>query len=92
SLNALISRRSDPARQGSVLGVAQSISSLARILGPLAALPLFYDWDEKAPFALGIALMGCGLLLVIVAGTRGHDYPGSNPTVMEPAAGIESEL
>jgi MFS family permease len=91
SLNALISRRSDPARQGSVLGVAQSISSLARILGPMAALPLFY-WRENSPFWLGIALMGVGLALVIVAGTRGHDYPGAAEVPIEPTAGLDAEL
>ena len=32
SLNSLLSRRSDPARQGGILGIGQSISSLARIL------------------------------------------------------------
>src|SRR5207248_1766428 len=41
SVQALISRRSDPARQGEILGVNQSASALARILGPMVALPLF---------------------------------------------------
>ena len=31
SLNSLISRRSDPARQGNILGIGQSVSALARI-------------------------------------------------------------
>jgi hypothetical protein len=35
SLQSLISRRSDPARQGGILGVSQSTSSLARVVGPL---------------------------------------------------------
>ncbi|HWC90854.1 MAG TPA: MFS transporter [Pirellulales bacterium] len=102
SLNALISRRSDPARQGSILGVAQSISSLARILGPMFAVPLLY-WNQplnadgsrelsSAPFWLGIALMCVGLVLVIVADTRGRDYPGAAARPIEPTAGMESEL
>ena len=32
SLNAMLSRRSDPTRQGAIMGVGQSISSLARII------------------------------------------------------------
>ena len=34
SLNSLLSRWSDPAKQGGILGIGQSISSLARIVGP----------------------------------------------------------
>jgi MFS family permease len=41
SVSALISRRTDPERQGEVLGVNQSFASLGRILGPLAGSILF---------------------------------------------------
>jgi MFS family permease len=34
SISSLISRRTDPARQGSIMGLAQSVSALGRILGP----------------------------------------------------------
>lgn len=102
SLNALISRRSDPARQGSILGVAQSISSLARILGPMCALPLLY-WNpalepgeprelSSAPYWFGIALMVAGVLLVLIADKRGHDYPGAAATALEPTTGMDAEL
>ena len=33
SLSALISRRSDPQRQGGIMGVSQGVSALARIAG-----------------------------------------------------------
>lgn len=42
SIQALISRRSDPNRQGEVLGVNQSFSALARILGPVVGNVLFF--------------------------------------------------
>jgi MFS family permease len=61
SLNALISKRSDPARQGEVLGVNQSFSALARILGPVLGLELFsIDPSHVSPYALA-----AGLLLLI---------------------------
>ena len=41
STTALISRRSDPERQGEILGLSQSASSLARILGPYLGNILF---------------------------------------------------
>ena len=43
SLQSLVSRRSDPAKQGGILGVSQSTSSLARVVGPLIAVPLFFN-------------------------------------------------
>ena len=73
SLNSLISRRSDPARQGGILGLNQSISALARILGPLAGIPLFYR-ERGLPFWLAASLMAFGLLLVLVAARRGRDW------------------
>jgi fucose permease len=73
SLNALISRRSDPAMQGSILGVAQSVSSLARIGGPLVAFPLLYR-DVSLPYISAMALMALGFTLILYAAPRGKDY------------------
>jgi MFS family permease len=73
SLNSLISRRSDPAKQGGILGVGQSVSSLARILGPLVGIPLLTR-HTTWPYWLAAALMTLGLLLVSVAARTGKDY------------------
>jgi MFS family permease len=62
SVSALISRRSDPARQGEVLGVNQSANALARILGPTIGLTLFpLTSNHVLPYALA-----SGLLLVVL--------------------------
>ncbi len=74
SLNSLISRRSDPAQQGGVLGLLQSSSSLARILGPIFA-NLMFVWSPQAPFWFAAALMGVGLGLIAIAVRGGHDFP-----------------
>jgi MFS family permease len=60
SAQSLISRRSDPNRQGEVLGVNQSFAALARILGPLAGLTLFGLEDRHMlPFvAASVLLLG----------------------------------
>jgi fucose permease len=73
SLNAMISRRSDPAKQGSILGLGQSISSLARILGPMAGIPLF-KIQPALPLATAAGLMVLGLACVLVAARRGKDF------------------
>lgn len=63
SAQALISKRSDPARQGEVLGVNQSFSALARILGPVTGNVLFFAHPSHAlPYATS------ALLLAIVLG------------------------
>jgi MFS family permease len=75
SLNSLISRRSDPARQGGILGVGQSVSSLARILGPVVGIPLLTR-DTMLPYWAAAALMSLGLVLVLIASASGKDYTG----------------
>jgi MFS family permease len=63
SAQALISKRSDPARQGEVLGVNQSFAALARILGPVMALVLF-----KAESTHVLPYAASAVLLAIVMG------------------------
>jgi MFS transporter, DHA1 family, tetracycline resistance protein len=62
SAQALISRRSDPAKQGEILGVNQSAASLARILGPLFGLSLY----KLTPSHLLPYLFGAALLVVML--------------------------
>jgi MFS transporter, DHA1 family, tetracycline resistance protein len=58
SVQALISRRSDPTIQGEVLGVNQSASALARILGPAVGVSLFFATDSHVlPYLLGASLL-----------------------------------
>src|SRR5262245_28046355 len=58
AVQALISRRSDATIQGEVLGVNQSASALARILGPMFGVSLFFATESHAvPYLLGACLM-----------------------------------
>lgn len=69
SLQALVSKRSRMDQQGGVLGVNQSASAMARILGPLAGISLF-DVGPAAPYLASAALLFvCALALrgVLVA-------------------------
>ncbi|MCE2804068.1 MAG: MFS transporter [Gemmataceae bacterium] len=63
SVQSLVSRRSEDHRQGEVLGVNQSCSAMARILGPLTALSL-YKLDALLPFVLGGMVVLCMLPLM----------------------------
>jgi len=66
SLNSLISRRAGRDEQGAVLGVSQSVGSLARVLGPLAAGFLFAEFGRDAPYLWGAALVAAAWLLTVL--------------------------
>ncbi len=57
ALNSLISRSADNQNQGMVMGTAQSLSALARCLGPMVAGFLFDMGNENWPLWLGGGLM-----------------------------------
>lgn len=75
SLNALISRRSDPARQGGILGLNQSAGALARIIAPVAGNFLL-KLHHTYPYWAATALMLVGAALIAVAARSGKDYGG----------------
>lgn len=74
SLQSLLSRRTDPTRQGGILGLAQSVSSLARIAGPLAGNYFFQRLSPTAPYWLAAGLMLLACVLISWAARRGRDF------------------
>ncbi len=72
-LNALISRRSDPARQGGILGLNQSAGALARIVGPIAGNFLLAR-GHTLPYWAAAGLMLTGTVLIALAVRGGKDY------------------
>ncbi|MCB9780742.1 MAG: MFS transporter [Alphaproteobacteria bacterium] len=82
SLQALISKGTSVDEQGFVLGTNQSMSALARVVGPLLGGLLFAHVLEQAPFLGASALLGVGFLFSFAAlkrwreGTRAlHSQP-----------------
>jgi MFS family permease len=58
SIQSLISRRTDPAKQGEILGVNQSGAALARILGPFVGLSLFdLSQNHIWPYVFSVGLV-----------------------------------
>jgi DHA1 family tetracycline resistance protein-like MFS transporter len=74
SLTSAVSRLSDPAEQGGMLGLAQSLAALGRIVGPAWGGFLFDRIDITTPYFSAGAVMSLALLLAI-AGVRRAD-PG----------------
>jgi MFS transporter, DHA1 family, tetracycline resistance protein len=85
SANSLISRRAGAGEQGSILGVAQSASSLARIVGPALAGAAFAQWGRDAPYYLSAVVM---LLVVALAiGVLRGEAAGRAPAAAQPEEG-----
>jgi DHA1 family tetracycline resistance protein-like MFS transporter len=63
SSNSLISREAAIDERGGVLGVSQSTQSLARVVGPLIAGPLFATFGSSAPFWAASAAMVIAVVL-----------------------------
>lgn len=63
SVNSLLSQAASDNEQGAVLGSGQSLSSLARILGPLVGIPLLRQ-STSIPYFLGAGLILLGGLLI----------------------------
>jgi MFS family permease len=73
SLQSLISRRSDPTKQGGIMGVSQSTSAMARICGPLISVPLFFR-QPTLPYWTAIGIMAVATIIFLRFAQRGKDY------------------
>ena len=66
SLSSLVSKEADETERGSVLGVYQGASSLARVVGPMYAGLVFVQLGPAAPFVIAAVCMIPTLLMVIL--------------------------
>lgn len=82
SLYSLISRWSDPAKQGKALGVSQSVSAMARIFGSALGIPMLAAY-MYLPYIVASVLMLLVGILIAIACKSGKDFDESDP---EPAA------
>jgi MFS family permease len=83
SLQSLISLNTPADEQGEVLGVAQSLSALARIVGPLVGIPLLKQVGVQAPY--WVATVGMLVAAGFVAAIRqpAHGEVGATPPSTE---------
>jgi MFS transporter, DHA1 family, tetracycline resistance protein len=65
AINSLISKEASSDERGGILGVAQSASSLSRILGPEVAGKLFDVYGRDAPYHLSAAVMAFVVVLAL---------------------------
>lgn len=85
ALQALLSLKSSHTEQGRVLGIGQSVSALARILGPFVGMNLIRLQDSATyvyPYWCGALVMSVGLLLVTALNRRSanpDEAPAAEP-------------
>jgi MFS transporter, DHA1 family, tetracycline resistance protein len=64
SISSLISRHAPESEQGQMLGVSQSLSAMARVVGPLWGGVAFARLGIGAPFLSGAAVAGMALIVL----------------------------
>jgi len=85
SLQSLLSLNTHADEQGGTLGVGQSMSALARILGPVVGLSL-QKYDIALPYWIGAGLMGVSLFLIAALRGAMVTTDSANPPA---TAGVE---
>lgn len=73
SLYSLISRWSDPTKQGKALGVSQSVSAMARIFGSALGIPMLKAF-VFLPYIVASVMMLLVAVLISVACRTGTDF------------------
>lgn len=74
--NSLIARESPPTERGRMLGISQSMSALARVIGPLVWY-LALEGGQWLPFLLAavLSVLACGLALRLLPPSRPSEDP-----------------
>ena len=79
-LNGAISLLSPPESQGSIFGINQSFSSIARIIGPASGGWLYQNFNHQSPFLFA----GClSLIIFFIALLSKKDFPNKGKLVLE---------
>jgi MFS family permease len=73
AVQSLLSRRTDPAKQGGILGIGESASAMARITGTVAGVAMYHR-AAALPFWAAAAIMCVGLVSAWMAVAHGADW------------------
>ena len=84
ALTSAVSRVSDVTEQGGMLGLAQSLAALGRIVGPAWGGYLYDRAGATVPYVSAAGIMGIALVLALVGVRRAQFHPvvkGPGPSV-----------
>ncbi len=78
AVQSLLSRRSDPAEQGGILGAQESVGAIARIVGVAFGVRTFRH-APALPYWSAATMMAVALLLALLAARIGRDWESPEP-------------
>jgi DHA1 family tetracycline resistance protein-like MFS transporter len=88
TLSSLVSKFSDPREQGIVFGLFHSLSSLARVIGPVVA-GLVYETHPTGPFVVaGVVVLAAALWTVALAASAPVRSAAASATSSPADAGV----
>ena len=87
ALASLVSRATDDASQGSVLGGSQVVGGLGRVIGPLWAGWVFQSIGIGTPFTIGAVIVGIAWLLALRIPAPRRQAPVDGVTTTEEVVG-----
>ncbi len=91
SLNGLLSRATGSGEQGAVLGLNQSLGSLARVAGPMTAGWVFGLVGAGGPFFLSAGILAVATFVALGYGRRhGGSFRAADERAAAPAPGSSS--
>jgi predicted MFS family arabinose efflux permease len=90
ALQSLITRLSSADATGGALGIAQSTSSIARVVGPPSAGWLFELKGPSSPYAAGGVLMAAVVAISLLLAARLRGEPALMRQSEEPLPGEET--
>ena len=76
SLSSMVSRLSDPDDQGGILGLASSLASLGRVVGPALGGYVYDAYGMTTPYVSAAALMGIAFLISFAGLRTAHARAG----------------
>ena len=68
NVSALISRVTDPDKQGQTLGLNNAAGSISRVLGPYCAGVAFAEIHRNSPFVIAAVITAPAIVLALLAG------------------------
>ncbi|HVJ69219.1 MAG TPA: MFS transporter [Caulifigura sp.] len=80
ALQSLLSLNTSADEQGEILGVGQSLTALARIIGPVVGIPMLKQMGVQAPYWLATAMMLVAVGFLVALKQQPHDDEAATAT------------
>jgi multidrug resistance protein len=80
ALSSMVSRLSDPNDQGGILGLASSLASLGRVVGPVWGGYLYDAYGDRMPYISAAGLMAVAAIVAMIGFRSREAHAAGDPT------------